>query len=299
MNVVHYEPRETILEEILDSTWTSDILIKASSSDGPDPLDQLILEARHPGQNLVFWDMHVPSTIRRLQQDLHDPLRALIPRFDAILTYGGGHSIVHAYEEIGAQLCIPIYNALDPEKNFPVMGDPRFVSDLSFLGTRFPDREQEIDEFLLTAARLSSQKTFLLGGSGWSGKALPANVRCIGEVGDTDQNAFNSSALAILNLAGESASGLGYAPSNRIFQAAGAAAAIISDYWPGIEEFFEPGKEILVAGKGEEVAAYIKALTPQAARKIGLAALKRALLQHTYYQRATQFENIVREGVAA
>ena len=76
----------------------------------------------------------------RVQQDSFDPFADLIPRYDFILTYGGGQPVVNAYKQLGAQECVPIYNALDPSTHFPAAPDPRFEADLSFLGNRLPDR---------------------------------------------------------------------------------------------------------------------------------------------------------------
>ncbi|HEY5958164.1 MAG TPA: glycosyltransferase [Polyangiaceae bacterium] len=55
----------------------------------------------------------------------------------------------------------------------------------------------------------------------------------------------------------------GYSPATRVFEAAGAGACMVSDEWDGIERFFEPGLEILVAKDSEEVARYLLTLTPE------------------------------------
>jgi spore maturation protein CgeB len=79
---------------------------------------------------------------------------------------------------------------------------------------------------------------------------------------------------------------IGYSPATRIFEAAGAGACIISDAWDGIELFLEPGREILVAGNGADVARLAATLTPELAHQIGARALRRVLREHTYEQRA-------------
>jgi hypothetical protein len=67
----------------------------------------------------------------------------------------------------------------------------------------------------------------------------------------------------------------GFSPATRVFEAAGAGACIITDYWLGIDTFFEPGKEILVANNGNEVAHILTSLTQEKAAAIGKAALKK------------------------
>jgi len=230
--------------------------------------------------------------------DPHDPLRALVPRYDLIFTYGGGPKVVDAYRRLGAHDCIPVYNALDPSTHHPVPPDPRFACDLAFLGNRLPDREERVREFLGRPAEELPHRTFLLGGSGWEAGSLPANVRPLGHVSTRDHNAFNCTPRAVLNVNRDSMARFGHSPATRLFEAAGAAACMVSDAWDGIERFLEPGREILLAASGGEVAAVLEALTPERARAIGRAALRRVLAEHTYRHRADQVEAIL-EGVAA
>src|SRR4051812_36883234 len=75
-----------------------------------------------------------------------DPFHACVPKYDLILTYGGGEPVCRAYRSFGAHECVPIYNALDPHTHFAVAPDPRFACDLGFLGNRLPDREARVDE---------------------------------------------------------------------------------------------------------------------------------------------------------
>ena len=73
----------------------------------------------------------------------------------------------------------------------------------------------------------------VLGGSGWAGKPMPANVDCIGHVPTRDHNAFNCSPLAVLNVNRESMARYGYSPATRVFEAAGAGACLITDACAG------------------------------------------------------------------
>src|SRR4051794_29144762 len=113
---------------------------------------------------------------------------------------------------------------------------------------------------------------FLLGGAGWGDKARSSNIRYFDHVYTRDHNAFNSTPLAVINISRESMARCGYSPATRVFEAAGAAACLITDEWTGVDEFFEPGREILVAADGEEVMEHLRALTPTRARSIGEAA---------------------------
>ena len=214
----------------------------------------------------------------------------LIPAYDMVLTYGGGPPVVAGYRRLGARACVPIYNGLDPATHHPASPDPRFACDLGLVANRLPDRERRIGEyFLAVAAELSGQR-FILGGNGWADKPMPANVDYIGHVYTRDHNAFNASARAVLNVSRDSMAAYGYSPATRVFEAAGAGACIITDDWQGIDQFFEPGREILVASNGPAVAEHLARLTPEEAKRIGAAARARALAEHTYERRVDVLE---------
>jgi spore maturation protein CgeB len=122
---------------------------------------------------------------------------------------------------------------------------------------------------------------------------MPPNVHYAGHLFTADHNAFNASALAILNVSRDSMAAYGYSPATRVFEAAGAGACIITDSWEGIGEFFEPGREILVAASGPEVAEHLARLTPEQARRIGEAARARALAEHPYVRRVRLVEDVL------
>ena len=86
---------------------------------------------------------------------------------------------------------------------------------------------------------------------------------------------------------------VGFSPPTRVFEAAGAGACLITDKWCGIEKFFEPGREILVAESAEEIVGLLRGKSAAEARAIGDAMLVRALAEHTYAQRADEVENIL------
>ena len=293
--VVVYRPDdERSVWECLNRARHADFIVKAS---GVGVLDELleaaVIEAKGSSASAIYWDVDAPATLDRLQRNPSDPLRALIPRYDLVLTYGGGDPVVRAYEAVGARLCVPIYNALDTSTHYPVPPDPRFSAKLAFLGNRLPDREARVEAFFLDAAARLPGETFLLGGNGWDDKPIPHNVRNVGHVYTRDHNAFNCTPQAVLNISRESMARYGFSPATRVFEAAGAGACLITDAWEGIDQFLEPGSEVLVAISGEDVAAHVSALTPAHARAIGKAARRRICGEHTYEQRARQVESLL------
>jgi spore maturation protein CgeB len=278
---------------MLEEARGADLIVKASGIGVFDDfLERAVLACGSARTRVIFWDVDAPATLERVQSNPSDPFAALIPRYDAILTYGGGEPVVQAYRALGALECVPIYNALDPATHFPVAPDSRFTGALAFLGNRLPDREARVEEFFLRAAGLCDG-AFVLGGSGWGDKPLPANVRYVGHVYTRDHNAFNCTPRAVLNISRDSMARFGFSPATRVFEAAGAGACIVTDAWEGIGHFLEPGSEVLVACDGEEVAALVRSLTARRARHIGQAARRRILAEHTYARRAEQLEALL------
>lgn len=292
--VVYAGEGEQGVRRALADARGADLVVKAS---GVGVFDELleaeVLELQAPGTLVAFWDVDAPATLERVQGDPSDPFRPLVPRYDLVLTYGGGEPVVNAYTALSARACVPVYNALDPTTHHPVAPEPRFAGDLGFLGNRLPDREARVEEFFLRAAAVVPEGRFLLGGSGWDDKPLPPNVRYLGHVYTRDHNAFNCTPRAVLNVTRESMGRFGFSPATRVFEAAGAGACLITDAWEGIDLFLEPEREVLIARDGLEVAEHVRALTPERARAIGAAALARVLAEHTYAHRAAQLEALL------
>jgi spore maturation protein CgeB len=292
--IVVYPATEEGLDGALEQARNADLLVKAS---GVGVFDRLLEERvpalRRNGALAVFWDVDAPPTLERIAADPADPFHALIPQYDIVFTYGGGPPVVAAYEAFGARLCVPVYNGLDPSTHHPVPPEPRFGCDLGLVANRLPDRERRIEEFFLAAAAELHDRRFLLAGAGWDDKPMPKNVGYIGHLYTADHNAFNASCLAVLNVSRDSMASNGYSPATRVFEAAGAGACLITDAWEGIDLFFEPGSEILVADNGPAVAEHLARLNPAEARRIGDAARSRALAEHTYTQRVRLVEDVL------
>jgi spore maturation protein CgeB len=287
------------LRNVLAEARAADIVVKASGVGVfDDELISGILEHSSPHALKIFWDVDAAATLDEMRSGGNHPVRRALASLDLVLTYGGGPPVVEAYQGFGASRCVPVYNALDPTTHRPVEPDPRFSADLSFLGNRLPDREARVEEFFLAPAAGLPDRRFLIGGNGWESKQMPANVRHIGHVFTTEHNAFNCTPLAVLNVARNSMANIGFSPATRVFEAAGAAACLITDAWEGIELFLEPDEEVLVARDGKDVADQVRSLTPERARAIGDAALRRVMSEHTYAHRGSQVDALFRREMA-
>jgi spore maturation protein CgeB len=292
--VVYSGTDERDVATMLERARRADVIVKASGVGVFDELlEREVPNARRAGGLAVFWDVDAPATLDRMRSNPTEPFRAQVPRYDMVLTYGGGPPVVRGYTSFGARQVTPIYNALDPTTHFPTPPEPKWQADLSLLANRLPDREARVEEFFLRAAREMPRHTFLLGGSGWGDKPMPPNVKYVGHVYTADHNALNASAACVLNVARDSMAACGWSPATRVFEAAGAGACLVTDAWEGLESFLLPDEEVLVAIDGGDVARHLRDTTPERARAIGEAARKRVLADHTYAQRAKLVESLL------
>ena len=292
-NVIVYQTPKDI-DELLSIACSADLVVKHSGIGADDELlEQRVLECKSKQTRVAFWDVDAPATLARVEGNERDPLRECIPRYDFIFTYGGGSAVVEHYLSLGAKNCHPIYNALDPDTHHPVADDPALSCDLVFVGNRLPDREKRVEQFFLRAAELAPEMKFILGGEGWGSKTMPSNVRWIGHVGTGDHNRVNRSARMVLNINRESMAEVGFSPPTRVFEAAGAGACLITDDWKGIETFFTPDDEILVAKSAEDIVRHLRQVDGNRAGAIGEAMRARALKDHTYELRAHELELIL------
>lgn len=295
---VVYSPGSSI-DEMLARAAGADVIVKHSGIGVDDEtLERRVLEL---GQDSVitFWDVDAPATLARMHNDPNDAFRISMPQYDAVLTYGGGPWCREQYLAFGARAYFSMYNGLDPETHYPVPPDPSLTCDVAFLGNRLPDREARVEELFLHAAELAPESRFLLGGEGWADKLMPANVRYIGHVPTADHNRVNCSAGMVMNINRASMAQSGFSPPTRVFEVAGAGTCLLCDDWPGIDDCFEPDKEILVVRTAQDVVDALVTYDTAARRRIGEAFHARALRDHTYAQRAAQADQAFRECIAA
>jgi spore maturation protein CgeB len=273
----------------------ADLVVKCSGVGArDDELEAWLAGLKGPLR--AFWDVDAAHTLARVEADPADPLRRWIPRYDLVFTYGGGPPVVDRYTALGARVCRPVYNGLDPDVHRPVAPDPRYAADVLFMGNRLPDRERRVEAFFLEVAARLPERRFLLGGSGWHDKPMPANVRWLGHVPTALHNTLNASARLVLNIHRAAMVENGFSPATRLFEAAGAAACQITDAWPGIDAFFEPDTEVLVAHSPLDVIWFVEEVDDARARRIGEAARARALRAHRYQDRARQVDDVLRSA---
>jgi spore maturation protein CgeB len=237
-------------------------------------------------------------TLDRLRNG--EPVEYIGPRglrdFDLVLSYTGGAALDELRERLGARQVAPLYGSVDPEVHKAAPPVERYRADLSYLGTYAPDRDAVLQALFVEPARRSPDRKFVIGGSMYGGSfPWQPNIYFVAHVPPFDHPAFYCSAKLTLNVTRRAMAVMGYCPSGRLFEAAACGAPVLSDYWPGLETFFEPGREILL---GRDTADAMDALdrSPEELARMARAARERTLQAHTSDARARELERILQNS---
>ena len=90
---------------------------------------------------------------------------------------------------------------------------------------------------------------------------------------------------------------MGWCPSGRLFEAAACGAPIVSDTWDGLDRFFTPGQDILLANGPDDVGAAL-ALSDAELRRIADAGRARVLAEHSSAARAGELIGLLQGNAA-
>jgi len=260
------------------------------------PATGLVLESRAALR--VFYDLDTPVTLARLERgESVDYLGARgLADFDLVLSYTGGGSLEALQRRLGARQVAPLYGSVDPEIHRPVAPQDVYRAVLSYLGTHSEDRVDMLRRLFCEPARRLPDRRFLLAGPMYdSSFPWQPNIFLIDHLPPADHPAFYCSATLTLNVTRRSMAQTGYCPSGRLFEATACGAAVLSDYWEGLEQFFEPGREILLARDTEDVLAVLDC-SPEDLARIAQAGRERCLAEHTAAHRAATLEKILDEA---
>ncbi len=234
----------------------------------------------------AFYDIDTPVTLAKLARGDFEYLTAeLIAGYDAYLSFTGGPTLDLLEQRYGSPAARALFCSTDPDAYRPLAVEPRW--DLSYLGTYSPDRQPTLERLLLDVARACPEKRFAVAGPQYPADIdWPANVERIEHLGPADHAAFYSASRFTLNVTRADMIAAGWSPSVRLFEAGACGTPIISDVWDGLDELFEPGREIVLAATtGDVVAALSREGGP-----IGRAARDKVLAAHTAAHRAAELE---------
>jgi spore maturation protein CgeB len=242
-----------------------------------------------------FYDIDTPVTLARLARGVFDYITPrLIPRFDLYLSFTGGPVLSHIRHRYGAKRVLPLYCSVDPAAYRP--DDQPCSWELGYMGTYSEGRQPKLERLLCEPARHLPEARFVVAGPQYPEDIIwPGNVERHDHLVPGEHRRFYTRQRFTLNLTRPEMVRCGWSPSVRLFEAASCAAPIISDSWPGIEEFFVPGGEILVAESAADCIRFLATLPDSERRRIGKAARERILKAHTAAHRAAELDLFVQQ----
>ena len=243
----------------------------------------------------AFYDIDTPVTLAKLASGDAEYLNTrLVRRYDLYLSFTGGPVLRKIERELESPMARALYCSVDPKIYFPEEIESKW--DLGYMGTYSADRQPSLNELLIEPARRSRKLSSVVVGPMYPTElSWPANVERIEHLAPTAHRRFYNSQRFTLNLTRADMRAAGYSPSVRLFEAAACGTPIISDYWPGLETFFELDEEILTASSADQVLQYLKDINDDERRAIGERARVRVLASHTSEQRAIELEDYVAE----
>jgi spore maturation protein CgeB len=241
----------------------------------------------------LFYDLDTPVTIDTVLNGtipFYLPNRGL-SEFDAVLSYTGGTALEIQKTLFHAKKTFPLYGSVDPSVHYQRPSTPEYI--LSYLGTYSSDRQLSLLQLFLEPARRLSQFKFLLGGSLYPSIIdWPENITCIEHIAPEKHPEFYSSGSFTLNITRSVMAEMGYCPSGRLFEAAACEVPIISDYWVGLEDFFDCSNEIIVVDSTHSIIEKLD-MSIDKRRCFAKAAKEKVLTNHTNDNRADDFIRIL------
>jgi spore maturation protein CgeB len=290
--LILYPDWESVLPLAQRHLAEADVAMVTSYCPDGRPASNLVLES--PAFR-TFYDLDTPVTLSRLAAGEEIPYLPAegLGEFDLVLSYTGGEALELLTQKLGARRVAPLYGSVDPEVHAPAPPQDVFRGDVSYLGTYAADRQEVLSALFIEPARQLPHRKFIIGGAQYPAEfPWTSNIYFVRHLPPPDHAAFYSSSRVTLNVTRKSMAKMGYCPSGRLFEAAACRTAIVSDSWEGLDEFFVPGQEILIARNTEEAVAAFE-LSDAELQRIARAGYERALGCHTADQRALDLENAI------
>ncbi|HHX63828.1 MAG TPA: glycosyltransferase [Chloroflexi bacterium] len=243
----------------------------------------------------AFYDIDTPVTLAALERGQQTYIStALIPRYQIYLSFTGGPVLDLLVRRYGAPVARPLYCAVDPEVHYPEEREPCW--DLGYMGTYSADRQPALDRLLMQPARSWPEGHFVVAGPQYPESIeWPDNVQRIEHLPPVEHRGFYNRQRYTLNITRRDMIRLGYAPSVRLFEAAACRTPIISDYWEGLDQFFQIGREILIAQSRADIYYYLRDVAEPQRMALAERARQRVLNEHTSAHRAAQLESYLAE----
>jgi spore maturation protein CgeB len=291
-----YSSLDELKERYADRVRQADFVIVGSYVPDGTAVGEWVTATARNGK--AFYDIDTPVTLTALQSDRCEYVsRALCQRYDLYLSFTGGPTLDYIEKQLRAPRARALYCSVDPTLYFPEERPQKW--DLAYLGTYAADRQPALDELLRSVASLHPEKRFAVAGPQYPKEIVwPENVLRIEHLPATEHRAFYNSQAFTLNLTRADMRKAGYSPSVRLFEAAACGVAIMSDEWPGLNEIFTPGTEILLVRNIADVTSNMQ-MAPEERFRLAEKARQRTLRFHTAGVRALELESYLVETLSS
>ena len=286
-----YSQWEKVLPAVRKNLQDADVALVGSYF--PDGIAALREVIDSPAQVKAFYDIDTPITMAALRKDGRNEYVSaeLIRELDLYFSFTGGPALEELESRFGARRALPLYCSFDPDLYYRVPIDDRLHCHLSYMGTYAQDRQPKLDEFLSEPARRLPHGKFIVAGPMYPTSVMwPRNVEHVFHLEPKYHPALYSSSDFVLNVTRREMIRAGYSPSVRLFEAAACGSTIVSDSWPGLDQFFTPGEQILLPRDADDIVHWIRG---GGMPEIGARAQQRVLAEHSSATRAQQFEAAV------
>jgi spore maturation protein CgeB len=246
----------------------------------------------------AFYDLDTPITLSKLAAGEPVPYTENLAfnEFDLVLSYSGGRALDELRSRLGATRVAPLYGHVDPELHCPTQIPPQYRFDLSYLGTYSEDRQRALLALLVQPAQLRPDRKFLIAGAQYP-QDFPwsPNIYFMRHLAPAEHGAFFCSSRMTLNVTRRAMAEMGWCPSGRLFEAAACGVPIVSDSWEGLEAFFQPDEEILLAENAEDVIAALE-LDDNELMSMARRARERTLEEHSSSRRAAELIQLLEKS---
>jgi spore maturation protein CgeB len=283
-----YTSVDELRDRFAEDVRSADLAVVGSYvRDGVEVADWVLSTA---GGAVAFYDIDTPVTLAKLAAGDEEYLVPdLVPRFDLYLSFTGGPTLTVLEERWNTRRARPFYCLVDASIYRPLEAERRW--QLGYLGTYSRDRQPAVERLLFAPARHLADERFVAAGPQYPPDLRwPANVEHMEHLAPAEHPRFYAAQAVTLNVTRPEMVEAGWSPSVRLFEAAACAVPVISDRWEGLDRFFLPGTEILIADDEQPVVRYLTEIDEEERRRIGQRARRRVLEEHTAERRAAELE---------
>ena len=283
-----YDSVPDLRERFEDPVREADLVVVGSYVPDGAAVGEWVMETSRGVR--AFYDIDTPVTVAKLDAGDTEYLSPeLVGRYDLYLSFTGGPLLERIEREFGSPRARPFYCLVDPDAYRPLDVERRWL--LGYLGTYSDDRQPTVEALLNEPARRLAGDAFVVAGPQYPPEVKwPPNVDRIDHLSPAEHPGFYAAQAFTLNVTRRDMIRWGWAPSVRLFEAAACATPVISDRWEGIDEIFEPGREILLADGPDDVVRHLRETPEEERRVIGARARERVLREHTAERRARELE---------